>query len=113
MRKTPTENIDTALCGNALMQFIGADNVKRIQEGFADLLLKQVESDLSHFGYYIFYPPDQQEIIEDAFNKVSKKIQKMYEGAMLEVAQRSVEKWKELAMTDVKKISEGSKANED
>ena len=120
MGKTPLENIDDALYKNPLMQFIGADNVKKIQDGFADILLNQVKADLSHFDYYIFYPPDQQEIIEDAFNKVAKKIQKMYEGAMLEVAQRSIEKWKELAMADagtkrplMEKISEGSNANED
>ena len=119
MGKTPLENIDDALYKNPLMQFIGADNVKKIQDGFANLLLKQIESDLNDYGRYIFYPPDHEEIIEDAFNKVAKKIQKMYEGAMLEVAQRSIEKWKELAMADVGvekplmvDISEGSKANE-
>ena len=83
------------------MQFIGADNVKKIQDGFADLLLEQVRNDLNDYGKYIFYPPDHEEILNDAFDKVSKKIQKMYEGAMLDVAQRSIEKWKELAMANV------------
>lgn len=113
MGKTPTENINDALSENPLMQFIGADSIKKIQDGFAELILRQVENDLRDYSCYIFYPPDYEEIIKDAFNKTSKKIQKMYEDAMLEVAQRSVEKWKELAMADVKKISEGSKANED
>ena len=99
--KTALENIDDALMDNPLMQFIGADNIKRIQEGFADLLLNQVRNDLNDYGRYIFYPPDHEIILEDAFNKVSKKIQKMYEDAMLDVAQRSIEKWKELAMAEV------------
>ena len=100
-KKEPLERIDDALINNPLMQFIGADNVKKIQDGFADLLLEQVRNDLNDYGQYIFYPPDHESIIEDAFDKVSKKIQKMYEGAMLDIAQRSVEKWKELAMAEV------------
>ena len=99
--KEPLERIDDALINNPLMQFIGADNVKKIQDGFADLLLEQVRNDLNDYGKYIFYPPDHEEILNDAFDKVSKKIQKMYEGAMLDVAQRSIEKWKELAMANV------------
>lgn len=99
--KEPLERIDDALMDNPLMQFIGADNVKKIQDGFADLLLEQVKSDLRQYGQYIFYPPDHENILNDAFDKVSKKIQKMYEEAMLDVAQRSVEKWKELAMAEV------------
>ena len=107
--KTTLEKIDDALMDNPLMQFIGADNVKKIQDGLADLLLNQVRSDLSDYGQYIFYPPDHETILEDAFNKVSKKIQKIYEDAMLDVAKRSVEKWKELAMAEVgveKKVNE-------
>lgn len=113
-RKEPLERIDDALINNPLMQFIGADNVKKIQDGFADLLLEQVRNDLNDYGKYIFYPPDHEEILNDAFDKVSKKIQKMYEGAMLDVAQRSIEKWKELAMAEVgieKPLKE--KVNED
>lgn len=100
-KETPLEKIDNALMDNPLMQFIGADNVKKIQDGFADLLLEQVKSDLRQYGQYIFYPPDHENILDDAFDKVSKKIQKMYEDAMLDVAKRSVEKWKELAMAEV------------
>ena len=112
--ETPLERIDDSLKYNPLMQFIGADNVKKIQDGFTDLLLEQIRDDLRDYGQYIFYPPDHENIIDDAFDKVSKKIQKMYEGAMLDVAQRSVEKWKELAMAEVgieKPLKE--KVNED
>lgn len=101
MAKTPLENIDDALIHNPLMQFIGADNVKKIQDGFTDILLDQIRSDFRDYSQYIFYPPDHEEIINDAYEKVSKKIQKMYENAMLECAQKSVDKWKELAMTEV------------
>ena len=99
--ETPLERIDDSLRFNPLMEFIGADNVKKIQDGFADLLLEQIRDDLRNYRAYIFYPPDHEDIIDDAFDKVSKKIQKMYEGAMLDIAQRSVEKWKELAMAEV------------
>ena len=100
-KETPLERIDDAMMLNPLMQFIGADNVKKIQDGFAEILLDQIRSDLNNYSQYIFYPPDHEEIINDAYDKVSKKIQKMYENAMLECAQRSVDKWKELAMAEV------------
>lgn len=90
--ETPLERIDDSLRYNPLMQFIGADNVKKIQDGFTDLLLEQIRDDLRDYRQYIFYPPDHENIIDDAFDKVSKKIQKMYEGAMLDVAQKSIEK---------------------
>lgn len=107
MAKAPQENIDSAMVNNPLMRFIGAENIKKIQDGFVEILLKQVKDDFRIYGEYIFYPPNHEEIIEDAFNKVSKKIQKMYEGAMLELAQKSVDKWKEIAMQDIgEKIDE-------
>ena len=98
--ETPLERIDDALMHNPVMQFIGADNVKKIQDGFAEIILDQIRDDLRDFDRYIFFPPDHEEIINNAFNKVSKKIQKMYEDAMLECAQRSVNKWKEFAMAE-------------
>lgn len=101
MANTPQENINGAMANNPLMQFIGAENVKKIQDGFVDILLEQIRNDLRDYSDYIFYPVDQEEILNNAFIKVSKKIQKMYEGAMLELAQKSIDKWKEAAMKDV------------
>lgn len=98
MKKTPEENISEALMGNPLIGFIGADNVKKLQDGVTAALLSQVEKDLADYERYIIYPPDHEDIINDAYESVSKKIKKMYIDAMLEVAQRSVERWKEAAL---------------
>ena len=102
MKRTPEENISEALMGNPLYSFIGKENVKQIQDGIRDLILRQVESDLREYDRYIIYPPDHTEIIDEAYDSVSKKIKKMYTDAMLDVAQRSVEKWKEAALADNK-----------
>lgn len=100
-KETPLERINDAIMQNPLMQFVGADNVKKIQDGFTEILLDQIRSDFRDYSQYIFYPPNHEDIINDAYEKVSKKIQKMYENAMLECAQKSVDKWKELAMAEV------------
>lgn len=53
---------------------------------------------------YLFYPGDYKESIDEAFEKVQKKITKMYADIMLEVAQESVERFKEVALSGVDNV---------
>jgi len=100
------ERINEVISYSALIDFIGVDNVKKLQDGFTNLLLNQLEDDLKDYGQYLFYPPDHEDVINDAFNKVEKKLGKLYSDAMLDVAQKSVEKWKETALSDMEKLKE-------
>lgn len=94
MSKTISENFNQALLDNPLFQFLGQSNVEEFQKRVMDAIVDRVVLDLQDYSNYIIYPPDHEEIINDAYDKVSKKIQKMYEGTMLEIAQKSIDKWK-------------------
>lgn len=65
-------------------------------------LIRQVEKDLAAYNHYIIYPPDHEDIINDAYESTSKKIKKIYTDAMLNVAQRSVDRWKGAALESSK-----------
>lgn len=95
------ENIQTNL--SALSSLIGEDNVEDIKKRIADIIVSSVEDDVKYYKKqsYVFYPPDYiKGIAEEAFEEVEKKIKKMYKDAMLDVAERSVEKYKELVVSD-------------
>lgn len=97
-----TENIQTNL--SALSSLIGEDNVEDIKKRIADIIVSSVEDDVKYYKKqsYVFYPPDYiKGIAEEAFEEVEKKIKKMYKDAMLDVAQKSVEKYKELATSEL------------
>lgn len=97
-----TENIQTNL--SSLSYVIGQDNVEDIKKRIADIIVSAVEDDIRHYKKqsYVFYPPDYiKGIAEEAFDEVEKKIKKMYKDAMLDVAERSVEKYKELATSEL------------
>lgn len=96
-----TENIQTNL--SALSSLIGEDNVEDIKKRIAEIIVSAVEDDVKYYKKqsYVFYPPDYiKGIAEEAFDEVEKKIKKMYKDAMLDVAQRSVEKYKDLIISD-------------
>lgn len=102
-----TENIQTNL--SALSSLIGEDNVEDVKKRIADIIVSSVEDDVKHYKQhnYVFYPPDYiKGIAEEAFDEVEKKIRKMYKDAMLDVAQRSVEKYKELAISELNEEQE-------
>ena len=77
---------------------IGAENVKDVQKRIADLIVLQVEKDIADYDYYMFYPQDCSDIIQEAFDSTQKKINKMYKDAMLEIAEKAVEKFKNDAL---------------
>lgn len=92
-----TENIQSNL--SALSYLIGEDNVEDIKKRIANIIVVAVEDDIKYYKKqsYVFYPPDYiKGIAEEAFDEVEKKIKRMYKDAMLDVAQSSVEKYKEL-----------------
>lgn len=94
-----TENIETNL--SALSSLIGQDNVEDIKKRIADIIVSAVEDDVRYYQKqdYIFYPPDYiKGIAEEAFEESEKKIKKMYKDAMLDVALRSVEKYKNMVV---------------
>lgn len=102
-----TENIQTNL--SALSSLIGENNVEDIKKRIADIIVSAVEDDVRHYKQhnYVFYPPEYiKGITEEAFDEVEKKIKKMYKDAMLDVAERSVEKYKELVANELSKEAE-------
>lgn len=97
-----TENIQTNL--SALSSVIGQDNVEDVKKRIAGIIVSSVEDDMKYYKKqsYVFYPPDYMKgIAEEAFDEVEKKIKKMYKDAMLDVAKRSVEKYKELVTSEL------------
>lgn len=97
-----TENIQTNL--SALSSLIGENNVEDIKKRITNIIVSAVEDDIRYYKKqsYVFYPPDYiKGIAEEAFDEVEKKIKKMYKDAMLDVAQKSVEKYKELVTSEL------------
>lgn len=97
-----TENVQFNL--SALSSVIGQDNVEDVKKRIAGIIVSAVEDDIRHYKRqsYVFYPPDYiKGIAEEAFDEVEKKIKKIYKDAMLYVAQRSVEKYKELVINEL------------
>lgn len=91
-----------------LERLIGKDNLEDVQKRIADLIVASVSDDIRVYQKknYVFFPPDYiKGIAEEAFYEVEKKIKKMYKDAMLDVAERSVQKYKELVITDLVKES--------
>lgn len=102
-----TENIQANL--SALSSLIGEENVENIKKRIADIIVSAVEDDVKYYKEqsYVFYPPNYiKGIAEEAFDEVEKKIKKMYRDAMLDVAERSVEKYKELVANELSKEPE-------
>lgn len=82
-----------------LERLLGKENVEEIKTAITRLIIESVEDDISDYKQhnYVFYPPEYiKGIAEEAFDEVENKIKKMYKDAMLDVAARSVEKYKDL-----------------
>ena len=86
---------------SALSCLIGEDNTEDVKKRIADLIVDRVRSDLYHYDCYLFYPPDFNGCVEEAFNKVNKKIVKMYSDATLESAQEAVQRFKDISSSVV------------
>ena len=84
---------------SALDNLIGADNVDVVKKKIGDLLIDRVRQDLDCHGEYLFYPGDYEDTIHEAFEKIQKKLTKMYSDAMLETAQESIHRFKDIALS--------------
>lgn len=91
-----------------LESLIGTDNLQDAQRRIADLIVNRVASDIDAYDCFMFYPGDYHDSIDDAFESVQKKITKMYKDAMLEVAEKAVEKFKDDAVNFANNMSEKS-----
>lgn len=93
------EKIEENLSG--LSSLLGDDNVNNVKKRIADLIVERVASDIRSYDYYLFYPENYESTIDEAFEKVEKKLVKMYTDAMLESAQEAVNRFKDIAITSV------------
>lgn len=84
---------------SSLDYLIGRDNVDDVKKRVADLIVDRVRSDINHYDCYLFYPPDYKGVIEESFEKIEKKIRKMYTDALLETAEEAVHRFKDIALT--------------
>lgn len=94
-----TERIEGNL--SALACLIGEDNVEDVKKRIGNLIVDRVASDIRHYDCYLFYPPDFNGCIEEAFEKIEKKIVKMYSDAALECAKESVQRFKDISTSMV------------
>lgn len=103
MNKTENEIVKSI---SALTELLGEDNAKDVKKRIADLIVERITSDIRSWSYYLFYPPDYEDIIAEAFESVSKKIKKKYTDAMLAVADDAVNRFRNAMIT-------GSESNAD
>lgn len=82
---------------SALSCLIGEDNAEDVKKRIADLIVNRVASDLRSYDCYLFYPPDFNGVVEEAFGSVEKKLVKMYKDAALESAQEAVQRFKDIS----------------
>lgn len=97
------EKIEENLSG--LSSLLGQDNVEDVKKRIADLIVNRVASDIRSYDYYLFYPENYELTIDEAFEKVEKKLVKMYTDAMLESAQEAVQRFKDIAVASVNDTS--------
>ena len=86
---------------SALECLLDKENVDHVKEGIANLILDRVRRDIDSYDYYLFYPEDYTETIDEAFEKVRKKITKIYSDAMLEVANEATQRFKDIALAAI------------
>ena len=94
-----TEKTQTNL--SALSALLGEENVEEVKRRIGDLIVARVAEDMQAYGEYLFYPGDYEENIREAFEKVEKKISKMYSDAMLETAQEAVNRFKDISIASL------------
>lgn len=102
MSKNSGEEIMDQL--SALKSLIDTDNVESVKQRIGDLIVQRVEEDMREYNQYIFWPPDYEGVMNEAIDGVEKKIKKLYSDAMLEVAQKAVDVFKETALEGLKTI---------
>ena len=78
-----------------LISLLGEENVTELKKKIAELIVEQVRSDIEDYGEYLLYPPDMQDMIQDAMSDVDKKVSKMYKDAIIEINKDYINKMKD------------------
>lgn len=103
MTEEVVKKIETNL--SALAGLLGEDNVENIKKRIGDLIVDRVREDLRDYDRYLFYPEDYEESINKSFEKIEKKITKMYSETMLETAEEAVRRFKDISLTTLNDTS--------
>ena len=90
---------------SALDDLLGKETVEDVKKRIGDLIVSRVEDDIAAYDMYLFYPEDYNETIDVAFEKVHKKIVKMYSDAMLECTTEAITRFKDIALSTVNDTS--------
>ena len=85
----------------AMVELLGEDNVQRIKDSFADIIIRRFETDLDDYGRYLIYPPDILGTMEEAEESVQKKVEKMYKEAVVEINKGYIDKLKNYMADDL------------
>lgn len=76
------------------VQLLGEENIENLKKRICNLILERVKDDLDDYGRYLLYPPDMDDMIDDTYQMVHKKIEKMYKDAVIDVNKDYIEKMK-------------------
>lgn len=87
MSRSVEERIDNAMEDNALIKFLGAENVEDLKKRIVDLIVNQVESDLQSYAEYLISPDDIVEVLTDNIvEKVETNVRSKLEKVVYERA---------------------------
>lgn len=77
---------------SALERLLDVENVKDIKKRIGDLIVDRVRSDIKQYDYYLFYPSDYGETIDQAFEKTQKENYKNVSRCNVRICSRSCSK---------------------
>lgn len=92
-----------------LAQLLGEERMDKLLDRIANLIFDRVNEDLKQYNYYLFYPANYESIVDEAFERIEKKIQKMYSDAVLENMQKVVSQYKEVTENYIKELNKDLK----
>lgn len=76
------------------IELLGEENIKDLKKKICGLILERVRDDLDDYGRYLLYPPDMDDMINDTYQMVRKKVEKMYKDAVIDINKDYIEKMK-------------------
>lgn len=87
MGRSVEGRIDNAVEDNALINFLGAENVEDLKKRIVDLIVNQVENDLQSYSEYLISPDDIVEVLTDnIIEKVETNVRSKLEKVVYERA---------------------------
>jgi hypothetical protein len=79
---------------NALVELLGEERVDKLKDEIIEVLIEKLRDDLESWKGYIFYPPDYEDIINQAIEEAETKIKKMYVDYYVQQATEKFEEYK-------------------